>query len=510
MVIPTIDQFAEVSSLEPDWYTLGIFLGAPSHELDTIGLNYRGISKLRCLVEVYKCLENRGNLPSWDFIANNLRRMNNHSLADRIDLKYIQPSLKPSTVPPSRPSSSLESSNSSGNSVDQSKSADTTKKAPEVMVPSEISKQYMSLSIRLTKLYLCVQKALADANENIDNVQHVIKRHWGLLPYVGNEATWENVFHRLDEECSMFDDPHILSLIIDTFLSRNQLLSIQMGEFEKAVDSLKSSAEMGHLVDLLKKKKRTKGSNCQTVKLKVQERWSRCTVKHFEAAMKELLGSLYRHLSCMLVDKGCYCISWIVATDVSASKLLPDHSEQLFKIIGVISLQIDEEMVYESTEKVPGCEVLEAAMLQAIELKNTQAVELLLTIGCSPEVGTYIRNHAITNVVNIRERSVDDDSGGGMDHVCVLGHNEHIEAIVDPSSRPECAGCRIKKNQIAQLHQHADTLQLKIKALCLEKSMSLALLIHAQLNYHFISDAQIQRLTEQLQDKGNACLCANF
>ena len=471
MATPTIDQFAEVSSLEPDWYTLGIFLGAPSHELDTIGLNYRGISILRCLVEVYKCLENRGNVPSWDFIANNLRRMNNHSLADRIDSKYIQPSLKPSTVPHC-PSSSLESG-SSDNSIDQSKSAHTTKKAHEVMVPTEISKQYISLSRRLTKLYLCVQKALADANENIENVQHVIKRHWGLQPYVGNEATWENVFHRLDEQCSMFDDPHILSLIVDTFLPSNQLLSIQMGEFEKAVDSLKSSAKMGHLVDLLKKKKRTKGSNCQTVRLKIQERWSRCTVKHFEAAMKELLGSLYRHLSCMLVDKGCYCISWIVATDVSASKLLPDHSEQLFKIIGVISLQIDEEIVYESTEEVPGCEVLEAAMLQAIELKNTQAVELLLTIGCSPEVGTYIWNHAVTNVVNIRERSVNDDDGGGVDHVCVLGHNEHIEAIVDPSSQPECASCRIKKKQIAQLHQHADTLQLKIKALRLEKGMSL-------------------------------------
>ncbi len=76
-------------------------------------------------------------------------------------------------------------------------------------------------------------------------------------------------------------------------------------------------------------------------------------------------------------------------------------------------------------------------MLQAIELRNTRAIEILLAVGCSPEVATYNGDHAVTNVVNIRKRSVDDGSGGGVDHVCVLGHNEHIEAIIDTSREPE-------------------------------------------------------------------------
>ena len=48
-------------------------------------------------------------------------------------------------------------------------------------------------------------------------------------------------------------------------------------------------------------------------------------------------------------------------------------------------------------------------------------------------------------MVNIRERSVDDGSGGGVDHVCVLGHNEHILAIERRES--ECAACRMKEKQ---------------------------------------------------------------
>ena len=278
----------------------------------------------------------------------------------------------------------------------------------------------------------------ASQSVKIEDVQHVIKRHWGLQPYEGNEATWENVFHRLDEECSMFDDPHVLRIIIHTFLSKNRAFSKKMKELEKAINTFKSSAEIGHLVNLLQKKKRNKKRNRLVIRLKLKEHWSRCTVKHFENAMRKLLGSLYGHLSCMLVTDGCYCISWIIAADIAhASQLLPKHSKEFFKIIGVISLQIGEEMVYDSTGEVPGCEVLEAAMLQAIELKNTRAIELLLAVGCSPEVASYNGDHAVTNVVNIREKSVDDGSGGGVDHMCVLGHNEHIEAIINSSRKPK-------------------------------------------------------------------------
>ena len=452
---PSIDQFAEALSKEPDWYSLGVFLGVPSNELDRIGEIYNKISVTRCLIEMYKCLDRLGKAPSWDFIASKLRALDHHALAEHIDSTYIHPS----------------PSESSGSNSDQSGAGiPSDSVAPKVPVPPEVSKQYFTLSLRLTDIYLHFKDVFAASSVKIEKVQHVIKRHWGIDPHAGNEATWENLFLRLDEECCMFDDPHVLSVIIDKFLSDDQVLSRQMGEFEKAVDSFKSSAKMGHLVDLLKKKKRSIKSNIQTIRLKVKEHWSHCTLKHFETAMKILLESLYDHLSSLSVDTGCYCISWITSVDFPASKLLPKNSEDLFKvfkIIGIISLQIGKEMVYDSTEEVPGCEVLEAAMLQAIELNNTWAIEILLAMGCSPEVATYNGDHVVTNVVNIREKSVDDGSGGGVDHVCVLGHNEHIEAIIDPSMRrePVCATCGIKENQIKQLYVEVDTLQFENKRL---------------------------------------------
>ncbi len=140
-------------------------------------------------------------------------------------------------------------------------------------------------------------------------------------------------------------------------------------------------------------------------------------------------------------------------------------SDSYIPISGVISLHIGDDVIYNVGEE--GCQTLEAAMLQATELKNTRAIELLQAVGCNPEVATYNGDHAVTNVVNIRERSVDEgSSGGGVDHVCVLGRNEHIEAIVDTShSEPECATCRMKQKQIKQLYAQTDTLQQKNKEL---------------------------------------------
>ena len=86
---PTIDQFAEELVKEPRWYDLGIFLGVPTHVLDTIGLNYRQEGTMRCLIEMYKYIESRQKLRSWEDIAEALSRINNEYLSHHIRQKYL-------------------------------------------------------------------------------------------------------------------------------------------------------------------------------------------------------------------------------------------------------------------------------------------------------------------------------------------------------------------------------------------------------------------------------------
>ena len=463
--LPSIDQFADALSPESDWYSLGVFLGAPTGELDAIGINYRGVSNIRCLIELYKCLQSRGKTPSWDFIAKCLRKMNKNSLADRIDSLYTV------RIVPSLPRPSSSSSSGASSSSSNPATTEVSKKALKIDVPSEIASHYSLLQKRFTKLNLTIKNAFLKSEVNIGDLQHVIKRQYGLTPFPVNEATMENVFHRLEDECSLLESDTLMFLI-DTFLPRNQTLKKQIADFVTAIDGFKSSAKMSELVDLLNKKKRKSHGDSLVIRLKVREFWNTFTIRQFESLMKELIGTLYNHVSNMSVVKGCYCISWIVADiDITATKLIPDHSLQFMKIIGVISLHIGDEVIYSIEEE--GCETIEAAMLQAVELKNTRAIELLLAMGCNPEAATYNEENTVTNIVNIREKSSDSSStSSSVEHVCVLGCNDHIEAIVNPplSSESECSSCKLKEKMSKHLHyqiythkQQADELRSQLQ-----------------------------------------------
>ena len=91
----SIDQFAKELSPVSDWYSLGVFLGAPVNDLDTIRNEYSKFGVTRCLIELYKCLETLGKTPSWSVIVERLRSLGNYGLADKIHSTYIQPSLEP-------------------------------------------------------------------------------------------------------------------------------------------------------------------------------------------------------------------------------------------------------------------------------------------------------------------------------------------------------------------------------------------------------------------------------
>ena len=452
MAIPPIDQFAKVLSREPDWYCLGIFLGAPSNDLDSIKSEYRGTSVTRCLIETYKCLERLGKAPTWNSIASNLIEMGNCFLAEHIDSTYIQPSLESSS------SSSEPGSSNSGAGIP---AVDQISKAPEMLVPPEISKtsttvplqhestpatdpqqlasdqqviatpsdttqqqlvviedervyavgsEFWPLFKRYVSLSSKIGRSFKSSNIDVQNMQGLIEHLCGLPPLPQNEASTFAVFDRLKKHCSILNFKP-LTCVVDELLSNEKTLRKDLLELEKAMDCFKRSAKMTAVVNLIRSHHESiRDGDKKILKLKVQEFWENFNLNEFEIMITKILGTrLYTKLSHITVDAGCICVSWIIPPSVNYTKLLiPKLSLEFLQIIGVISLHIGDNFIYNVGEE--GCQTLEAAMLQAIELKNTQAIELLLAVGCSPEVASYNGDHAITNVVNIKERSVDDGS----------------------------------------------------------------------------------------------------
>ena len=448
----TVVEFTEILSTVSDWYTLGIFIGAESKDLKNIDLHHGSLGVMRCLIELYEYLETRGMIPTWEFLSSCLKRMNNTELAERIDTKFI--------VSPIRPQSSRNSREGTTDSTasDDTITTTTTTTDPvtsdgdnvKIDVPPEITSQFQSLFDRFTSLNLKIKKAFAKSGVNLSDVQHVIHCQCGLEPLVGEKTTFDDVFRRLEQNCSIFDS-HVLTFLIRNFLSRNQILLRELKEYEKAVDTFKSSAKMGHLVRLIKRRRSVRNGGSRNLKLKVKELWNQFSMKRFEKAMKKLLGTLCDHVSQMSVDEGSLCIEWIIP-DIDITNMIPCHSSEFTRIIGVLSLHIGDDVLYDHTTEKGG-EVLDAAMLEATQLKNTEAIEFFLAMGCNPEIATYNGDNAVTTIVNIRE-----SKKSSVDHVCIIGHNEHVEAIVDPNSKPaESRNMMEKINK--QLHQENYTLR---------------------------------------------------
>ena len=294
---PNISQFAEVLSQEPDWYTLGIFLDAPTHKLDAIGLHFRGDSCLRCLIELYKCLESQAKTPSWEFIAKSLRRMNNHSLADKIKANYsVIPSLNPSRSlkssisPSSCTSLSFSSLESDSHLVDTSMPLD---------VPCEITKDFLILKKKLTNLIITLKTSLVNSAVDIGNLQIAIKSMCGLKPLVDMEATFEAIFFRLEGECTIIVYDILVFIRIETFLPNDTSLCNLVKEFNEGVNQFMSSAKMMHLVDLVRKRQENSNKS-RLVRLKVREFWNRFTILQFENVLQNLFKTLLLAAGCNL------------------------------------------------------------------------------------------------------------------------------------------------------------------------------------------------------------------
>ena len=414
---PTITEFASVLSEETDWYTFGTFMGVPANELDNIGLNYRTVGVMRCLIEMYKCIESRRLPLSWEHIVESLRSMKSNHLSDKIQSKYVTPILQPS---PSQYVSSEEVS-TNVESIGNSSSQDQSSPQDNVSVIGDspdgektagaIAKEYTTLFDKFTLLTSKINRAFKQSEVDVDDLQDVIEVQCGLEPLPKKQSSVDVVLKRLRQHYSILNF-HILTFLVKNFLKRNKMLLKQMANYTKEVEQFKSSAKMIHLVDLIKTKQITSGSS-KVVKLKVREFWNQFTMKKFETVINEILETLYKLASQISVGKGCICVSWVVP-DLDIANLITPHDQpiEFLKIIGVISLHIGDVLVYDVPGEGP--DTLEAAMLQAVHLKNRRAIKLL-SVGADPQL---LATSEDDEIENISFTSDSDETPYTEEHVC--------------------------------------------------------------------------------------------
>ena len=309
---PTIDQFGEELVKEPRWYDFGIFLGVPTHELDTIGLNYRQEGTMRCLIEMYKCLESRQKLRSWEDIAEALSRINNEYLSHHIRQKYLRIAPPKQKAPPS----------------------------PEltIVVEKKVTSEFQQVHRDFITLELEVKKALRITDVHLEDLRFVFMEYCEMEEMT-EELTVDKLFLKLRNHYC-FLNYQVLTDVTERFVSNNQQLKKCFTTYEEQLEKFKNSTELRSLMDQINEKQ-TPNQNQKIIHLEIQEFWGTRLISKFEKLLKQIFKQKYKALSNIRVEKGCIIVSWLVSVKhIDDLVNQTDSSKVLLKAVGVISITV--------------------------------------------------------------------------------------------------------------------------------------------------------------------------
>ena len=386
--IPTIDQFAEELVKEPRWYDLGIFLCVPTYELDVIARDYQGTQ--RRLIELFKYFQSHGKVVSWNDIVDALTKMQHKDLADQLRQKYIV-----QTVPLSPHPSEKQDCDEAGN---DSQGMDTGSVSEvynnKLYIDKKISKEFDQVITAFAKLVLEIKRALQSKTISIREIQVVLQEVYEIEPLSTEEATLDRVFARMRQHYC-FLNYRVLAHLVDVFLGNEKPLKQLLVDYTNKLEKFKKSVKVKHLMKLIKEKRDLCG-NHKIVQLKTRDFWGNVLLNKFERLAKLIFENLYDCAAQIRIEDGCICVSWVIP-DINTSVSVT-VSPNLLKVVGVISLKIDDKVLYEGPNE--GCRILESAFLQAVEVGNVRAIELLLAVSTYPsEIANMAKCNGATALI---------------------------------------------------------------------------------------------------------------
>ena len=428
--LPTVDLFtSELESVGPKWYDLGIFLGVTTPELDVIGEYHGSKGTQRCLIELFKCFQSRTKPVSWNDITDALTKMHNNNLADHIRHNVqTNTSLSPLSSPRAHSEEQEDEKTGSGSQMKETGRVSEIHDVKYIYIDKTISSEFNKLSEEFTKLVVIIKEALQNKSASIiGQLQEVLYDQCKLEPLSTEESTFEKVFVRVRQHYC-FLNYHILAYLVDMFLSNDKPLQQLLVDYTNKLEKFKKSVMIKHLMKLLKEKRDLCG-NHKIIKLKTRDFWGAVVLNKFERLAKLIFQNIYDCAAQIRIEDGCICVSWVIP-DIDTSVLVT-VSPDLLKVVGVISLKIDDKVLYEGPNE--GCHILESAFLQAVELGNVRAVELLLAVGCDTNILTHTGELAITSAMKLRDRK-----GFGAFHLaCFNGHTDVVSILLAAGSSPE-------------------------------------------------------------------------
>lgn len=329
---------------------------------------------------------------------------------------------------------------------------------------STFPRAFEELDDHFGMLLIQLKTALVQQKVSVDDVQLALQVKFKLLPFEGSGVTLEKVYSRVINHCCVlyYRMPYYIA---KTLLLKDSKIVQQFGDYEVQVEQFSRSTKMENLVNLVKNKRKESAESADHAKfvvLRVREYWEKVTFNKFERFTQEIFGKLYDYVSRIQVVPGSMYVSWVIP-DSAINEMFHHQPLDFIEAVGVISLHIGRDTIYSLRNDHAGCKLMEAALLQAIELNNRRAVDIFMAAGCNPEIASFVGQTAVTFVAHIR--SCASTSSLPPEYICFLEKEDpgavssisplSLANLVISRSENELAQAKEKCRMLEKLYQNA-------------------------------------------------------
>ena len=325
-----------------EWEVLGLHLDIPKHELEKIRVQFfhEGVEKCKAeMLDLWLKRNNEENI-NWNVISDALRKMKGlEELVQEISqltLSQEEREEKP------KPTTTTRRNEEQASSI-------------SVAIPKLDMKRFSQLESKFAKLISSTLQELKSRSVSIDELHSYVKirlelRHSSSSP--PPQSLDELVLDRLKPYYCL-TNLSLIDNIIGEFLEGSKVRET-LDEYEKQLESFKTSTKMEELVDHMIEGRAGGGEEgVVSVVLKLEGSWLGVTLKHFQQLIEEIFlerSCCFNHIQ---VKRGCLCVSMIVPQDITSTLVsLAKQRIEFINSIGIIRLLIGgNEIVYKEEEE---------------------------------------------------------------------------------------------------------------------------------------------------------------
>ena len=344
-----------------DWEVLGLHLNIPKHELEKIRRQFFHEGVERCKAEMFDLWLKTSNEETlhWNVISDALTKMRGlEELAQEIRTMSL--------------------------SQEERVTQEATSRSEESPV-TKIEFQFQKLDLKLfskleskfAKLVSDILQELKSRCVSVNELHSYVKIRLELKPSPSPQSLDDLLLDKLKPYYCL-TNLTLIDNIICEFLDGSKIQE-NLDEYEKQLESFKTSAKMEELVDHMTSSLEGEGGIVNVV-LKLEGSWLGVTLKHFQQLVEEIFlerSCCFNHIQ---VKRGCVCVSMIVPEAMTSSLVsLAKQRIEFISSIGIIRLAIGENEIMNKEEEKDEASFSEY-LLRGVLQEKVDVVRFILSL----------------------------------------------------------------------------------------------------------------------------------